>query len=49
VNARPRAVSFTVSGFDVGGARDLLTDRTQQGANVTLPAYGALVLEQQAN
>jgi len=49
VNARPRAVSFTVSGFDVGGARDLLTYRTQQGANVTLPAYGALVLERQAN
>ena len=49
VNARPREVRFTVSGFDVGGVRDLLTDRTQQGANVTLPAYGALVLERPAN
>ena len=49
VNARPREVRFTVSGFDVGGARDLLTGRTQQGADVTLPAYGALVLERPAN
>lgn len=49
VNARPREVRVTVSGFDVGGARDLLTERTQQGATVTLPAYGALVLERPAN
>jgi glycosidase len=49
VNARPRDVRFTVSGFEVGGARDLLTDRAQQGATVTLPAYGALVLERQGN
>jgi glycosidase len=45
VNARSRAVRFTVTGYDVGGARDLLTDRVQQGATVALPAYGALVLE----
>ena len=49
VNARSTEVRFTVSGFDVGGARDLLTDRTQQGATVTLPGYGALVLERQGN
>ncbi len=45
VNARNRQARFTVTGFDVGGARDLLTDRVQQGATVTLPAYGAVVLE----
>jgi glycosidase len=49
VNARPREVRFNVSGFEVGGARDLLTDRTQQGATVTLLPYGALVLERQGN
>jgi len=45
VNARNREVRITVAGFDVGGTRDLLTDRTQQGDAVTLPAYGAMVLE----
>jgi glycosidase len=45
VNARPREARFTVAGFDVGGARDLLTDRRWQGSVVTLPAYGMLVLE----
>jgi glycosidase len=49
VNARQREVRFTVSGFDVGGAHNLLTDRTQQGATVTLPPYGALVLERQVH
>jgi glycosidase len=45
VNARNRAARFTVSGFDVGGARDLLTDRVQQGAEVRLAPYGAVVLQ----
>ena len=49
VNARQREARFTVSGFDVGGTRDLLTDRTQQGATVTLPAYGAMVLERRGS
>jgi glycosidase len=45
VNARNRPARFTVTGVDVGGARDLLTDRVQQGSTVGLPAYGVLVLE----
>jgi hypothetical protein len=45
VNARSRAVSTTVRGFDVKGARDLLTDRVQRSDTVSLPAYGAVVLE----
>jgi len=49
VNARNREVRITVAGFDVGGTRDLLTDRTQQGDTVTLPAYGAMVLERQVH
>jgi len=44
VNARARNVRFTVGGVDVGGMRDLLTDHVQQGATMTLPAYGAVVL-----
>ena len=32
--------------FLVGGTRDLLTDRIQDGNTVTLPAYGAMVLGQ---
>jgi glycosidase len=45
VNARSRAVSTAVRGFDVKGARDLLTDRVQRSDTVSLPAYGAVVLE----
>jgi glycosidase len=44
VNARPREVRFCVTGFDVDGARDLLSNRTFQGDTVTLPAYGTIVL-----
>ena len=44
VNARPREVRFTVTGFNVDRARDLLSDRTQRGGTVTLPGYGAVVL-----
>ncbi len=45
VNARPHEVRVTVTGVDVNGWRNLLTDRTQQDATVTLPAYGAVVLK----
>jgi hypothetical protein len=45
VNARSRAVSTAVRGFEVKGARDLLTDRVQRSDTVSLPAYGAVVLE----
>ena len=44
VNARSHEVQFTVTGVDVDGALDLLSDRPQQGDTVTLPAYGAVVL-----
>jgi len=44
VNARPREVRVTVTGFGVDGARDLLSSLTQHGDTVTLPAYAALVL-----
>jgi glycosidase len=44
VNARPRAVTLTVTGFNVDGARDLLSDRVQQGETVSLPAHGTAVL-----
>jgi len=45
VNARPREVKFTVTGVAVDGLRDQLTRRIQRGASVTLPAFGAVVLE----
>ena len=44
VNVRPRAVSVTVTGFAVEGARDLLSGRGQRGGTVALPGYGAVVL-----
>jgi len=44
VNARNREVRFTVTGFTVDGARDLLSGRVQRGASVTLAPYAALVL-----
>lgn len=47
VNPRPREVRFTVSGATLAGTRDLLTDRPHPGAEVVLPAYGALVLAPQ--
>jgi len=45
VNARDQEVRFTVTGFAVAGARDLLTRRRVRGDTLTLPAYGELVLE----
>jgi glycosidase len=44
VNSRPRAVKATVRDIAVDGGRDLLSGRVQQGAAVSLPAYGAVVL-----
>ena len=46
VNARPREARVTVTGIVLDGGRDLLSDRAQVGNAVTLPAYGAVVLEQ---
>lgn len=45
VNARSRALRVVVKGFDVKGTRDLLADRAQRSDTVSLPAYGAVVLE----
>jgi glycosidase len=45
VNARDHEVRFTVTGFDVAGARDLLSRRVVRGDTLVLPAYGELVLE----
>ena len=45
VNARPKPVKFTVTGFKVEGARDLLSNSTQSGDTLGLPAYGAVVLQ----
>jgi len=45
VNARNRAVKVRVQGFDVKGARDLLTNATLFGDTVSLAPYGAVVLE----
>ena len=45
VNARSRDARFTVTGFEVNGARDLLSGHPVRGDTVSLPAYGALVLE----
>jgi hypothetical protein len=44
VNARAREARVTVTGVAVDGRRDLLSDRTQRGDTVMLPAYGAVVL-----
>jgi glycosidase len=48
VNTRPRGVRFAVTGFDVDGARDLVSIRTQRGDTISLSAYGAIVLERPA-
>jgi glycosidase len=44
VNARPRAVTLTVTGFRADGARDLVSGRVHQGETVGLPAHGIAVL-----
>ena len=45
VNARNSDARLTVTGFDVKGMRDLLSGRAQRGDTLSLPAYGAVVLE----
>jgi glycosidase len=45
VNTRSHAVAVVVTGFNVNGARDRLTDRAQAGDTVALAPYGAVVLE----
>ena len=45
VNTRPAPVETTVTGFEVAGARDLLSGVVQRAGTVMLPPYGALVLE----
>ncbi len=46
VNVRDHEARFTVTGFEVTGARDLLTNRGVRGDTLVLPAYGELVLKQ---
>ncbi len=48
VNARPQPVTVTAQGVDVAGWTDLLTGAAQEGAAVSLPAYGAVVLAREA-
>jgi glycosidase len=48
VNTRARPVTFTVTGFAVRGAHDLLTDRVLEGSRVRLQPHGALVLERRS-
>jgi glycosidase len=45
VNARSREVKFTMTGVRVDGWTDRLSGRVLHGTTVTLPGYGALVLE----
>jgi glycosidase len=45
VNARPAEVRITLPVATIDGATDLLSGRVQQGREVVLPAWGALVLK----
>ena len=45
VNARPRPVKVAVTGFDVVGARVLLSNNTQHNGTIVLPSYGAMLLK----
>jgi glycosidase len=45
VNARPREVRVAVTGVSLDRARDVLSHGTQRGDTLTLPAFGAMVLE----
>jgi glycosidase len=49
VNARPRTMRVSVTGFAVDRARDLLSNRIQRGDVVVLPPHGALVLARRAS
>ena len=44
VNARPTDLRISVSGFELDGARDLLSGQTLRGNTVALAGYGTLVL-----
>jgi glycosidase len=44
VNVRSRAITLAVTGFEVDGALDLLSNRTRRGERVTLPPHGSFVL-----
>src|SRR5262245_10269094 len=44
VNARSRALRFTVAGVNLAGARDLLSSRVEPSDTVALAAYGAVIL-----
>lgn len=48
VNARAHDAHIAVTGTAVDGTRDLLSNRAQHGDTLTLPAYGAVVLERRA-
>ena len=48
VNTRPRTIGLRVRGFDVNGARDLLSNRLQRGDSLTLPAFGTRVYTRRA-
>jgi glycosidase len=48
VNARAHEVRVAVTGWEVDGARDLLSDRMPQGDTLTLAAHDALVLARRA-
>ena len=45
VNVRNNPVQFTVTSEHLAGMHDVLTGRTLSGNDVSLPAFGALVLE----
>ena len=45
VNARPKPVRFSVTGFQVKGSRDLLSNNALRGESISLPARGAVALK----
>jgi hypothetical protein len=45
VNPRPRPVRFSVTGFQVKGSRDLLSNNAPSSDTISLPAYGTAVLK----
>jgi glycosidase len=45
VNARPKPMRFSVTGFQVKGSRDLLSNNAQSSDTISLPAYGTVVLK----
>jgi glycosidase len=45
VNARPKPVRVAVTGIEVDGSRDLLSNSLQRGDTISLASYGAVVLK----